>query len=102
VLRGKRTCSISMLPGHIGGTLARELRRGVENCRDLSSRSYGLLGASIKVRDNLAQDPAYRPTRRMSDNHELRLQPNANLALWPTRIPASVITRLSGPLRCRI
>ena len=39
------------------------------------------------VRSMPERDPAYRPTRTMTDNHELRLQSHANMALWPIRMP---------------
>lgn len=38
---------------------------GVESCRDLNHRSDGMPDGSAKVKDALAQDPAYRPTRRV-------------------------------------
>jgi hypothetical protein len=53
--------SMSLLR-HIGGTLARDLSRSVENCRDLNRRSGGMPIASAEVREIRAQDAAYRPT----------------------------------------
>ena len=50
------------LPGHIGGTSAREMPRSAEKCRDLSRRSRTRPGASAEVTGTPAQDPAYRPT----------------------------------------
>jgi hypothetical protein len=71
--------------GHIRGTSARDLPKSVENCRDLSLRPDGLAGASAKVRNTLAQDPAYRPAHPLVPVHipgqaARALRAGANLA----------------------
>lgn len=47
--------------GHIGGTSTQDVLGSVENRRDLSRRSEQMYGASAKVVDVPAPDPAYRP-----------------------------------------
>ena len=54
--------SLAVQPGHIGGTSARDLPGGAENCRDLVRTSSGISAASVEVRRTQEQDPAYRPT----------------------------------------
>ena len=49
--------------GHIPGTLRQDLPRSDEKRRDLIRRSDPMLCAFAMVREMLAQDPAYRPTR---------------------------------------
>jgi hypothetical protein len=63
-----KACSLSTygaLPGHFGGTSARDPPRNAENCRDLIPRSGSMPGSFTKVSDTLAQDPAKRPTPNM-------------------------------------
>jgi hypothetical protein len=57
-LFGQQSSKAALLPGHIGGTSARELPVSAENYRDLTHRSDGISVRSVEVRRSPAQDPA--------------------------------------------